>query len=698
MKFRREKGLLLGALALLAPLPLPLNQVSDWSSVVAFCLVVAVFLHRTYRGKQSILPFWVMNVLGLLYIPFLLMDLAVLRQGRFLQPLVHLAMFTLAVKLFGMRREKEKWHVLLAIFFLFIASVGTSVHPSVFLYLLLFLALAVLLMTRFAGLHAVGTHGRHEMSGLSVPLGGFITLTVLLVIAGSIPLFFFLPRLRRPYVFAPAAGAGSAVQISGFSDRIDLDVIGRVRTSRSVVLRLRLDNKVAATPEMRFKAATYDRYETGSWRRARRATVPLERGRDGFFHVGPGLGATWMSIWLRSAAHGRVVLPVETVVVDLASNALTIDETGVSFFLFPVRGTVSYRAGLGPEPRVSAPPPRTAGHPPAELDLSGVSPRIRALASEVMSGGSGEEGIRELERHLLNEYRYTLDLGSTPTSSPLERFLFETKEGHCEYFASSMVLMLRSQGIPARVVTGYLGADYNWLQGYYVVRHSHAHAWVEAYLPETGWRVYDPTPPDGRPQSESAGLRAVFTQAWDYVLFRWDRYVLTFGFYDQVDVFVHLRDLLQRLWGSVRLRSPDTPNGAPEITPGEDPFVDDQPRGPTLEPGPLYALPFMVVALAVAGWYWWRRGSLTATRVYRSLRDRIDRGDRIAATSTPPLEVRRLLAERFPSAARETDLLVKLYLEESFAERDLDDRGRSELRLLYQQFRRKIRATGRRAQ
>lgn len=69
-----------------------------------------------------------------------------------------------------------------------------------------------------------------------------------------------------------------------------------------------------------------------------------------------------------------------------------------------------------------------------------------------------------------------------------------TKRGHCEYFATAMVILLRSIGIPARLVTGYAAGDYNPLTGYFEVRRLNAHAWVEAHFPEYGWVTFEPTP------------------------------------------------------------------------------------------------------------------------------------------------------------------------------------------------------------
>ncbi|MGH9465702.1 MAG: hypothetical protein ACRD0X_08635, partial [Thermoanaerobaculia bacterium] len=143
MTHGREKRLLLGALALLAPLPLPFNEVIGWGAFGLYAAAAVLFLHRAWRDDGSWLSFRAMNWLGLAYLPFLLADATVLWRGRPLPPLVHLAMFALIVKLFGLRREKDKWHAVFGVFFLFLAAMGSSVHPTVVLYLLAWTALAL---------------------------------------------------------------------------------------------------------------------------------------------------------------------------------------------------------------------------------------------------------------------------------------------------------------------------------------------------------------------------------------------------------------------------------------------------------------------------------------------------------------------------------------------------------------------------
>lgn len=120
---------------------------------------------------------------------------------------------------------------------------------------------------------------------------------------------------------------------------------------------------------------------------------------------------------------------------------------------------------------------------------------IANLAQEVTTKGIGPwEKAHQLEQHLRSNYAYSLDtVVSSQGKTPLSEFLFETRYGHCEFFASAMAIMLRTLGIPSRVVNGYAATDQNPLTGFIEVRGTDGHAWTEAYHEGFGWVPYEPT-------------------------------------------------------------------------------------------------------------------------------------------------------------------------------------------------------------
>jgi transglutaminase-like putative cysteine protease len=125
-----------------------------------------------------------------------------------------------------------------------------------------------------------------------------------------------------------------------------------------------------------------------------------------------------------------------------------------------------------------------------------VPERVVQLARRVTAqAGNAYDRMETLSRFLSTQYRYRLDIPPVAAGQdPIDVFLYEQKEGYCEQFASSLAIMGRSLGVPTRLVTGYTGGTLNRLTGYWEVKGSEAHAWVEAYFPAFGWVPFDPSP------------------------------------------------------------------------------------------------------------------------------------------------------------------------------------------------------------
>jgi transglutaminase-like putative cysteine protease len=138
--------------------------------------------------------------------------------------------------------------------------------------------------------------------------------------------------------------------------------------------------------------------------------------------------------------------------------------------------------------------------------------RVASLTSGIIAGRDNRyDQVRAIEKYLKQNYTY--DLGVPPQEregDAVSYFLFDEKRGYCEHFASAMAVMARSAGIPARVVTGYGGGEYNPFTGLWEIRESDAHAWVEIYFGTAGWVPFDPTPgfdvPGGQPQGQGNWL------------------------------------------------------------------------------------------------------------------------------------------------------------------------------------------------
>ena len=158
------------------------------------------------------------------------------------------------------------------------------------------------------------------------------------------------------------------------------------------------------------------------------------------------------------------------------------------------------------------------------LSLPPLPRRVHDLAAHLTAGRvSLYEKALAVNRHLLAGYAYDLQAPALPPGADaVDHFLFVSKRGSCETFASAMAVLLRAAGVPARLVTGYAPGRYNVLTGYYDVRNSDAHAWVEVFLPRAGWIEFEPTPGFASPEAFAtqaggqwlAGDAALWVAGW----------------------------------------------------------------------------------------------------------------------------------------------------------------------------------------
>ncbi len=155
--------------------------------------------------------------------------------------------------------------------------------------------------------------------------------------------------------------------------------------------------------------------------------------------------------------------------------------------------------------------------------------------------------VQTLVDHLRQHFAYsTKNPPIAPGQDPITRFLYQQQQGHCELFASTLTLLCRSLGLPARVITGYRAAEFNTIGLYYVVRHSHAHAWSEVDLGgDLGWHTFDPTPAEdvnqqhniARPWAPLAWLH----DAYVHLEYTWLRSVVAYDHRTRTAVFQQLQ-------------------------------------------------------------------------------------------------------------------------------------------------------------
>jgi protein-glutamine gamma-glutamyltransferase len=444
----------------------------------------------------------------------------------FLPATIHLALFGVVIRMFSLRRERD--HVTLAILaFLMVLASAVLTVDSVFLFsfaLFMMMAVAtfVLMEMRRSG-HAANVQARHsndphEHRQLAFSLARVAPALMLMILLSGTAVFFLMPRMSAGYMGGYSFGTNLS---SGFSDHVQLGQIGQIQQSSALVMHVQIDGDRVGGSDLHWRGVALANFDGRTWSNPREQFI-LQRQGDGSFRV-PSANAALRSYIKPGLArehviHYRVLMePIGTNVFFLAPWARNVSgnyrmlasDAGGAVYNFDIqRGISRYEADS--DIATAAPAElRTAGrdYPPliaaTYLRLPAVDPRVPRLAAQITSSANSDfDKAAALENYLRTRFGYTLELPRTAVKDPIANFLFERKQGHCEYFASSMAVMLRTLGIPSRVVNGFRSDEFNDLTGNYVVRAKDAHSWVEAYFPGYGWQTFDPTPAgaNGTPQ------------------------------------------------------------------------------------------------------------------------------------------------------------------------------------------------------
>jgi hypothetical protein len=374
----------------------------------------------------------------------------------------------------------------------------------------------------------------------------------------TLVIFFMIPRIGAGFF---QKNRVDLIRTSGFSEKVDLGVIGAVKLDPTVVMRVELPDQKGPAPEaLYFRGAAYDTYDGRSWANRLASRLMLERTPDGAFLVPSqqapaGSGAQGLRQEILIEALDTSVLFGVSFADSVKGNFMSVQADGMRglYLSYPPSARFQYSVSSTPGRLLEA--DRTASsltYPDSIrkhfLQLPDASPRVAVLTREVTGAArTPYEMAAAIERHLRQTYQYSLDVGTTVSVSPVEDFLFTRKTGYCEHYATAMVVMLRTLGIPARLVTGFLPGVWNDFGNYYSIRQQDAHAWVEVYFPRSGWVTFDPTP--SVPPTAPSFFWLRIGKVVDSIRLKWDRYVIQYSLRDQMAAAQSLRQ------GSEKVRS-----------------------------------------------------------------------------------------------------------------------------------------------
>jgi transglutaminase-like putative cysteine protease len=441
-----------------------------------------------------------------------------------------------ALKLLETHRQRDRLVVVGAgLFLLLAACLDRQGLERVPLYLaetwLCCAALAVVATPGFAGGAALRLAGR----------------TLLYAVPLAVLLFVFFPRLAGSFWALPRGEEA----LTGLSDTMSPGEIGKLTTSYDIAFRARFSGELPPPYERYWRGPVLHDFDGATWSRGTQEW----RARPRLTFAGP---AYRYQVTLEPSRHRywfALDTPAES--PDPAGVTLTRDYELLSSRPVdePTRfRALSYTRSASTAPLAESEQRQNTALPP------GSNPRTLELARELRARASTDAALVSAVLEFLRTGGFVYSLEPERLGADeIDDFLFRTRTGFCGHYASAFVVLMRAAGVPARIVTGYLGAEWNPIGGYLVVRQSDAHAWAEVWLDERGWIRVDPTAVvaperlkrglfDLLPEAMSARTRLLRASPWlTHLMERWDAAgawwndrVVKFDYSAQLDVLERL--------------------------------------------------------------------------------------------------------------------------------------------------------------
>lgn len=423
------------------------------------------------------------------------------------------------VKLLQKKADRDWLFLYLMAFFEVLLAAGLSISSLYLASLILYLLVTICAVVTFEIRKTSGIVKKsnykvienNEKTFVHIPVAKLsttaISLLILIIVFGA-PLFFALPRIG-------SAGLGNSPlkhsNMTGFSDSVNLGEIGSLLQNDEIVLRARIDKTDEKNlGALHWRGVALDKFDNKRWSKSltgfKDSFVKLERGFFLIDYPQANAATTIQTIYLE---------PIDTPVLFALSRPLAIEGSLPSELYKDSEDSISFERRDGNFERLSYRVNSDRSLPAAEelksdnkiypkeveryLDLPEIDSRIPALAAQITFKQTNRyDKAKAIENYLQTEFGYSLEM-KAKGNEPLADFLFNVREGHCEYFATAMAIMLRTQGIATRIINGFQQGEYNETAGVYIVKQKDAHSWVEVYFPgEDVWVPFDPTPSAGR--------------------------------------------------------------------------------------------------------------------------------------------------------------------------------------------------------
>jgi len=500
----------------------------------------AVLLWRVqiHRGRWLFPSVWIKLILGLACVGGIYLNFSGLRG---VEAMVGFLVCAFILKIIEMRTKKD---ALIVLFIGFIAVAAQFLFAQGILAGLYGIFSLFILLTAWQAAY----YSRAISLGRHFKLGGIL---VVKAIPFMVILFVVMPRLGPLWAVPLPQGKGK----TGFSETLSMGDLGELVQSPEVAFRATFTGPPPRNQQLYWRGLVLDEYDGVRWQVAARPTRPIPERPSG-----PNSEGLLEYSVIMEPHHYRWLFVLDSVLAaSSAQMSLDLDDRGLLSARRPVVNKSQYTA-VSRNQAVQNTEPLPSHQVRSLTHIPEGNPRARALAEDwLQKGYDPAERVQQALQLFSHDFVYTMRpprLGN----HPVDDFLFNTRRGFCEHFSSSFVFLMRAAGIPARIVVGYQGGEFNGLESYFLVRQSDAHAWAEVWLAGVGWQAVDPTAVVAPSRIEvgvvealgeedrafvgqrfwTAGVALALYRQWDALGYTWNRWVLNYDKDSQQNLFTSL--------------------------------------------------------------------------------------------------------------------------------------------------------------
>jgi protein-glutamine gamma-glutamyltransferase len=505
--------------------------------------------------------------------------------------LIHLVLLLSFVKLLQPKTDRGWLLLYLISFFEILLAAGFSISPKflVALCLYLFFALATIISFEIRkskrsianvwtrrvaetdeeqrSLFLFLKRGKNQYKQQGIVgikhLSGVAICLLLLILILALPIFLVTPRFSGNIL----SRMGGPTGLIGFSDSINLGQQGRLSASENIVMRVRVETPSGVPRRyIRWRGVALDHFNGKDWSRTNRASKYIFPRETGLFpltslksldQVGR---LTTQTFYLEPIGKSVLFAAPHTIALqgEFSKILSDVDDNISTSHVFSNR--ISYRVYSDTEiperDKLKSDEPTYPLTETKYLQLPDrLDGRIKTLTEEIIkekAASNRYDKAAAIESWLSRNLKYSLDRKASG-EDPLADFLFNVREGHCEYFSTAMAIMLRTQNIDARVVNGFQMGEYNDAADIFTVREKDAHSWVEVYSPSTmSWISFDPTPVSGQQDvNRSSGLSGTFNKYIEALEMLWIQYVVAYDKQEQQQLASSVKNRINQYSGTV---------------------------------------------------------------------------------------------------------------------------------------------------